>query len=232
VVVDAAVVGGRFELLPVPGVHYHAFCDPSGGSSDSMTLAIAHREADKVVIDHISEQRPPFQPDQCVQGFCAMLRAFGITSIQSDKYAGAWVVERFAKHGVRVEQSAKPKSDLYGELLPLMNSGRIELLDNKRLMGQLCGLERTVARSGKDSIDHAPGAHAHDDIANCVAGVAAMVALGHRGVVCTPETLARIMAMPPRRQNFGPRRNYFIPSPGQRQQPFVSADKLQKESAP
>jgi hypothetical protein len=34
---------------------------------------------------------------------------------------------------------------------------------------QLCGLERRVARSGRDSIDHAPGAH--DDVANCVAGL-------------------------------------------------------------
>jgi hypothetical protein len=32
-------------------------------------------------------------------------------------------------------------------------------------------LERRVARSGRDSIDHAPGAH--DDLANCVAGLCA-----------------------------------------------------------
>ena len=38
-------------------------------------------------------------------------------------------------------------------------------------MNQLCGLERRTARSGRDSIDPAPGAH--DDIANSVAGLAA-----------------------------------------------------------
>src|SRR4028118_1149534 len=54
------------------------------------------------------------------------------------------------------------------DLLPLLNSGRVELLDSPRLVAQLCGLERRVARSGRDAIDHAPGAH--DDLANAVAG--------------------------------------------------------------
>ncbi len=49
-----------------------------------------------------------------------------------------------------------------------MNSGNVELLDNRRLGGQLAGLERRVARGGKTSIDHAPGGR--DDIANAAAG--------------------------------------------------------------
>ncbi len=55
------------------------------------------------------------------------------------------------------------------EFLPLLNSKTCDLLDHARLRTQLIGLERRVARSGKDSIDHGPGAH--DDIANAVAGV-------------------------------------------------------------
>jgi hypothetical protein len=50
-----------------------------------------------------------------------------------------------------------------------INSKRVALLDHPRLILKLCGLERRVARSGRDSIDHAPGAH--DDVANCVAGL-------------------------------------------------------------
>ena len=56
--------------------------------------------------------------------------------------------------------------------MPLLNSGRVELLDHKRLVAQLCSLERRTTRGGKDSIDHPPGSF--DDIANCVAGVAAV----------------------------------------------------------
>jgi hypothetical protein len=39
-------------------------------------------------------------------------------------------------------------------------------------------LERRTARSGRDSIDHAPGAH--DDIANSVAGALLLAASGGR----------------------------------------------------
>jgi hypothetical protein len=67
------------------------------------------------------------------------------------------------------EQSARPKNDLYHDLLPLANARRVELLEHQRLSAQLVGLERRVARSGRDSIDHTPGGH--DDVANAVAGV-------------------------------------------------------------
>jgi len=47
----------------------------------------------------------------------------------------------------------------------------LELLDTPRLHAQLLGLERRTACGGRDSIDHAPGAH--DDVANAVAGALA-----------------------------------------------------------
>ena len=79
---------------------------------------------------------------------------------------------KFCKFGICYEPSANPKSQLYTDLLPLVNSLRIELLHDAKLINQLCGLERRTARGGRDSIDHAPGGH--DDIANAVAGVSAM----------------------------------------------------------
>jgi hypothetical protein len=45
----------------------------------------------------------------------------------------------------------------------------VDLLEDARLFAQIVGLERRTARGGRDSIDHAPGAH--DDVANAVAGV-------------------------------------------------------------
>jgi len=180
------------------GVRYFGFVDPSGGSSDSMTVAVAHRKANQVVIDLVRERRPPFSPTDVCLEFSAALRSYGIGSVQSDKYAGSWVVESLAAHGIRCEQSAKPKSDLYVDLLPLLNSRRIELLDHPRLVARLCGLERRTARGGRDSIDHAPGGH--DDLANAVAGAAAL-ALGHQGVLVTRELLQRVAAMPATRKH-------------------------------
>ena len=172
-VIDAAVVVGRRELPRIEGVRYVGFVDPSGGSADSMTLAICHIEgsasgASRVVLDVVREVKPPFSPDNVVREFCALLKAYGVTTVRGDRYAGEWPRERFAVHGVDYVSAAKPKSDIYRDLLPVLNSSRAELLDHPRLVAQLLGLERSTARGGRDSIDHAPGAH--DDVANCVAG--------------------------------------------------------------
>lgn len=59
-----------------------------------------------------------------------------------------------------------------GTLLPTLNSGRLELPDHPKLVAQLLGLERRVARGGRESIDHGP--HGHDDLCNVVAGGVAL----------------------------------------------------------
>jgi hypothetical protein len=76
-------------------------------------------------------------------------------------------------------------------MLPVLNSSRIELLDHSRLIGQLCCLERRTARGGRDSIDHAPGAH--DDVANSVAGaiVTALRAVDHNAMNWHPAIYSR-----------------------------------------
>jgi hypothetical protein len=170
-VVEAAIESGRVELPPVQGVRYFAFCDPAGGSGgDSMTLAIAHRgeQADRAVLDCVRERRPPFSPDSVCKEFAAVLKSYGLAVVEGDRYAGSWPAERFAAHGVQYRAAAKPKSEIYIAALPLLNSGKVELLDNSRLVAQLCGLERRTARGGKDSVDHPP--RAHDDVINAVCG--------------------------------------------------------------
>jgi hypothetical protein len=124
------------------------------------------------VLDALREVKPPFSPEQTTREFAELLKSYGITQIIGDRYAGEWPREQFGKFGVTYDPSAKPKSDLYVDLLPLINSGRIELLDHQKLINQLCGLERRTARGGRDSIDHAPGGH--DDLANVVALLASI----------------------------------------------------------
>ena len=194
-VVEAAVVLGRYEQPPVPEITYVAFVDPSGGSSDSMTLAIAHRDREgRIVLDAVRERRPPFSPDDVVLEFVTALKSFGVRAVTGDRYGGEWPRERFRVHGIDYEESDKAKSDIYRDALPLMNSGRVELLDLPRLTAQLCGLERRTARSGRDSIDHAPGGH--DDVANAVAGALIIATNMVVPIVITAEMLAQIRAHP------------------------------------
>jgi hypothetical protein len=171
--IEAVTPTGVLERGHISGQRYYAFNDPSGGSSDSMTVAIAHlehRNNEKVVIvDAIREVRAPFSPEAVVDEFATLLKIYGITAVSGDRYAGQWPRERFKVHGINYEVSEKTKNDIYRDLLPIVNSRQCDLLDHPRLFGQLVSLERRTARGGRDSIDHPPGAH--DDVANAVAGV-------------------------------------------------------------
>jgi hypothetical protein len=171
-VVEAAVVPGRHELPPMDGVRYTPFCDPSGGSSDPMTLGIVHVEGgNRVVLDAVREVRPPFSPDAVVAEFSALLKSYGCTVVWGDRYAGVWPRERFGVHGITYQIPNKTASDIYVEFLPMLNSRRVELLDHPRLVSQFCQLERH-AGSGKDRVTHPPSGH--DDVANSVAGASVM----------------------------------------------------------
>jgi hypothetical protein len=178
--VDAVVVPGRRELSPVEGERYFGFCDPSGGSSDSMTLAIAHREHGQAVLDLVREARPPFSPEVVVEEFAETLGRYRVGQVTGDRYGAEWVAERFRKAGISYRPAEKPKSDLYRELLPAINAQTVELLDHPKLIAQLCSLERRTARGGRDSIDHPP--KAHDDLANACAGAVHLVLGRRRGL--------------------------------------------------
>jgi hypothetical protein len=173
-----ACVGQYYELAPAAITTYHAFVDVASGSGkDAFALAISHKEQDNIIIDCIREKRPPFKPSEVIAEFAPLLKQYRIGKIVGDRYAGGFPPEAFQRCGIRYEPAKKTKSELYVDLLPLLNSARITLPRNDRLLSQIVGLERTVTRgSGKENIDHARDAH--DDISNSVAG-AAMLALTH-----------------------------------------------------
>jgi hypothetical protein len=167
--VDASVSVGVVERAPAAAISYSAFVDPSGGGADSMTLAIGHRDGDRAVIDALRERKPPFSPEAVVAEFGDLLKLYGIWAVTGDRYAGEWPREAFRRHGISYRLAEQTKSDLYRDALPVLNSGRLELVDVPGVVNQLASLERRVARGGRESIDHPP--HGHDDLANACAGV-------------------------------------------------------------
>lgn len=181
----AAVASPDRERPKQPNVSYRAFVDPSGGSGqDSMTLAVAHTETVKKddvelvieVLDCVREQRPPFSPDDTTRDFAETLKSYGLNSVTGDRYAGEWPRERFRSHGIEYKLSERAKPEIYKELLPLVNSKRVDLLENNRMIVQMTALQRRTGRGGRDTIDHPP--NGHDDIINAAAGALVMAGGG------------------------------------------------------
>ena len=69
-VVEGAVAPGRHELPPVRATRYFGFTDPSGGSADAMTAAVAHVEGQRIVVDAVRERVPPFSPAKVTLRVC------------------------------------------------------------------------------------------------------------------------------------------------------------------
>lgn len=169
---------------PERGIHYTAFVDMSGGSSDDAVLAIAHMDVDgRAVLDRIDNQGAPapFNPNKAVERFVATLNDYGIARVTGDRYAGETFRAQFADAGIRYTVATDPKSTLYEALEPRLNAGQVVLLDVPTLEQQLLGL---VWRGGR--IDHQAGEH--DDYANALAGVVRVLVAGRDAVAAAAVT--------------------------------------------
>ncbi|MFH2080741.1 MAG: terminase family protein [Pseudomonadota bacterium] len=176
---DRATVPGISELPPVAGVDYYAFADPSGGAADSFTLGIAHREAERLILDLCRGRRPPFDPQAVTADYADVLRRYGCHRVIGDRYGAEWVVSAFRDVGISYDPAELPKSDIYLNAEPLFATGAAQLLDQRQLLTELRQLERRTG-SGKDRIDHPP--RGHDDHANAACG-ALWLAARQRGEV-------------------------------------------------
>jgi len=75
-----------------------------------------------------------------------------------------------------------PMLELFDELIVTaraLNSTRVELLDNPRLISQLLNLERRTSSAGRDSVDHPPSSH--DDIVNSACGALLLASMKQTG---------------------------------------------------
>ncbi|ABQ36961.1 hypothetical protein [Bradyrhizobium sp. BTAi1] len=167
-VIESAVDQGVMVRPPQPIHIYRSFCDPSGARGDSFTCAIAHEEYGSAVLDCLIEIKPPFNPMEAIGQIARTLREYGLNETTGDRYAAEFNVAAFASCGITYRNSPRDRSAIYQDVLPLFTSGRVRLLDNRRLVSQFAALERHTSSVGRDRIDHGPGGH--DDLCNSAAG--------------------------------------------------------------
>ena len=181
-VVEASVSRGVKMRPPIRGVAYTCFVDPSGGSgADSFAMGIAHKENGRYVTDLALEWRPGlkgFNPEDVVREIATTAKNYRCFKVTGDRWADGVIELMFQRHGLIYEVSLRTKSDIFRDLAPLLNSGLVDLIDDRRLVSQICNLERRIPRGGKETIDHPP--NGHDDLANAVAGAITLAALGRQ----------------------------------------------------
>src|SRR6267143_1121148 len=165
--ISGAVSEGVHELPSVPGIAYTAFTDPSGGSNDSFTLAIAHNENGRLILDVCRSRRPPFDPQKVTAEYSLLLKQYGLARVTGDRYSAEWVVSAHRANGIYYEVSQRSASEIYLEALPRFATGAIQLLDNRPLLTELRQLERFTG-AGRDRVDHPP--RGHDDLAVAACG--------------------------------------------------------------
>jgi hypothetical protein len=169
-----ACIGDFIELPPQPGINYCCFIDPASGvpEGDSYAMAVSAMVGDRVCVSALRDVRPPFSPAEVVSSVLIPLcRAYNITDVTGDNYAGEFAKEPVRAAGIGYRLADRHKSELYNDpFLSLLNSRKIDLPRNERAINQICSLERSVQRSGRDQISHPT--HGHDDIANVIAGSA------------------------------------------------------------
>ncbi|MBI4179170.1 hypothetical protein HY522_07100 [bacterium] len=192
--VDHAVITGRHELPPRPGVRYVAAVDPSGGGADAFTLAVVHAEGQgperRIVLDVMRgwsrRGSETLDLEGVVREIAALVKPYGLRTVIGDRYAAGWVRERFRAEGLRYEEAEirtpndpgatryLEKSTAYLEVEPLFAQERLDLLDHPQLARELKMLERRHRAGGRTLVDHPTGGH--DDFANALALAAALAA--------------------------------------------------------
>jgi hypothetical protein len=168
--VDAAIVPGRFELPPQPGVYYTAALD-AAFRGDNFAFAIAHRSGEKVIQDLLRSWRGsrsnPVNLAAVIEEIAATLHRYGAAKIHGDSFCSEPIRQALRAKGIIYEQVATLGSraaPVWNTLRTLIASGQVELLEDAQTVAELKRLELIVTGGGNQRVEAASG---HDD--RCVA---------------------------------------------------------------
>jgi hypothetical protein len=172
--IERAIDKGITSRVRLPGIQYVAFCDCSSGAGrDSMAMCIGHLSSDRdrpvVVIDFIAEQKPPFDPVECITFLCGHLKAWNINTVYGDQY-GMPYITTFSRKGIAYQVASPSTSEIYLHALPSWTAGAVCMLDgHTRSIDQLVALKRKY-QNGRESVSHPDRSNAHDDLATVISG--------------------------------------------------------------
>lgn len=157
------------EVMPAGGRVYVAGADAAGGKgADSFAVAVASPLGDgAAALVAVRAWAPDFSTEVVVKEVADFLRTYGLTTVHADKWGGGLQDDLWQRYGIKRLDPPGNKSDIFLQLLPLVNSGKVSLLDDPALIREARGMERRTSPSGRDRVDHRRGGH--DDRVNAAA---------------------------------------------------------------
>jgi len=169
--IDPLIRSEPLELPPhsAPPTHFSitAAVDVSGGQSDAAAAAVVFRDREKVRVAAARRWPAPHDAGKVAKEIIAFFKPYGVRSAIADQYGSGVAKALYNRDGFYLRDAPMTRSEAYLGLLPLLSQGVVELPPLAVLRSELLGLQRRVARTGRDSVDH--GRHSHDDLANAVA---------------------------------------------------------------
>jgi hypothetical protein len=157
------------------------FVDGASGTKggDSFALADAVQSGGLTLLKAVRVWHPPFSPTVVIDEVVAYIRAQRERELVGDNWSGQLLremIQQASRGELTYRVCEWTKAELYLRFLPMVNAGRVRLLDHPELLRQLRGLERRRGWGGKDRVDHRRGQH--DDLANACAGACVLAAEG------------------------------------------------------
>ncbi len=102
------------------------------GPHDSLALCITRREKDRAVVCRVAEWTPPFAAPAVAAEVVSVLNEYNLTTVTGDAFSGQTWPSVLKDNGLASYNVAdKSKSDIFHDLLPLLNGQLVELPDRK-----------------------------------------------------------------------------------------------------
>jgi len=166
----SAVVGGRTELQPQPGIEYAGAIDASGlTGGDRFVFGVGHESNGRSIVDCLRGWRST-PVAQVIDEITGLSKAYRIRKIAADQYSFTFIGELFRQRGIEVEQlafSARNKPEIFLHMKLRFGQGKIEMIQHAEVLRELRSLESTRLSGGGYRIAEPGGAH--DDYACCLA---------------------------------------------------------------
>ncbi len=137
--------------------------------SDHAALVVARIRDGRFAVVDVVERSPepgkPLRPSELCREFAEVMARRGARWVMADGHYRESLREAIQGSGIILTDAPLDPSESHVRARTLMREGRVDLLDDQRLLHQMGLVKRRPARGGRLAIDLPRGTHGHCDVA-------------------------------------------------------------------